>query len=73
MKIVNYKRVEKPGAKTLCIMDFVKGPAVILDFGKKDGGKLKLGTDFIADAIEHYLTYAIKRGLKEHAAQKRIK
>lgn len=64
MKVVKYTRVEKPGHVTLCAMDFVKGPSVILDFGKKDGGKLKLGTDFIADSIEHYLTYIIEKGLK---------
>jgi len=63
MKTVKYKRIEKPGCVTLCTMDFVKGPEVILDFGKKDGGKLKLGIDFIADSIEHYLTYVIKKGL----------
>lgn len=60
MKTVYTKRLERPGTKTLGMMQFVKGPAVILDFGD---GKLKLGTAFIADAVEFYLAHAIKEGL----------
>lgn len=74
MKTVKYERIEKEGSE-LCTMEFGKGPTVTLDFGKKDGGKLKLPTDFIADAVEHYPLYAINKGLKEYkdATKKRKK
>ena len=65
MKTVEYTRIEKPGTKTLCTMQFNKDATVTLDFGKKDGGKFKLPKAFLADAVEHYLTYAIKKGLKD--------
>lgn len=64
MKTVEYKRVSKPNSKTLCTMKLPKNTAVILHFGK-NGGKLKLPEDFIADAIEYYLEYAITIALKE--------
>lgn len=65
MKTVEYKRVSKPNSKTLCTMQLPKNAEVILDFDKKNGGKLKLPEAFIADAIEHYLEYAITIALKE--------
>ena len=48
----------------MATMEFKEGPKVILDFGKKGGGKLQFGVDFITDAIEHYLTHIITEGLK---------
>lgn len=72
MKTVKYERVEKIGSE-LCTMEFAEGPILILDFGKEHGGKLKLPVDFIADAVEHYLLYAIDAGLKEYNATKKRK
>ena len=63
MLISKYKRVEKPGHKHFATMTFKSGPSVILDFGK-DEGKLKFPVDFIADAVEHYLSYLIQLALK---------
>jgi hypothetical protein len=65
MKTVEYKRVDKPGTVSLCEMSFNKDATVTLKFGKKHGGSLKLPTDFIADAVEHYLNYVVEIGLKE--------
>jgi len=64
MKVVEYKRIEKYGTTSLCTMKFSKD-SVVLDFGKKNGGKLKLPLDFLADSVEHYLTYIIETALKE--------
>jgi hypothetical protein len=72
MKTVNYTRVEKPGSTTLCSMEFERN-AVILDFGKKQGGKLKLGRDFLADAVEYYLLYAINIGLEKRCPSKKVR
>jgi hypothetical protein len=65
MKTMKYERVDKPGTVDFCSMEFNKDATVTLDFGKKDGGKLKLPTDFLADAIEHYITHIITLDLKE--------
>lgn len=65
MKTVQYKRIERPGTKTLCTMEFNKDATITLNFGKKDGGKLKLPSDFLADAVEYYLEFAIGLALKE--------
>lgn len=63
MKTVYTERSIRPGTVSLATMKFSKGPTVILDFGD---GKLKFGTEFICDAIEHYLEFAIDLGLKEY-------
>lgn len=55
--------MEKPGTVDLCSMEFNKDATVTLDFGKKQGGKMKLPKAFLADSIEHYLTHIIKVGL----------
>lgn len=73
MKIVNYKRIEKPGTASLCTMDFNKDSTVTLDFGKKDGGKLKLPTDFLADAVEYYLTHIITLGVQKCRSKKALR
>lgn len=64
MKTLEYKRIHKSGHKKFCTMEFNEAHTVVLDFGKKYGGKLKLPTAFLADAVEHYLTHVIKLGLK---------
>lgn len=65
LKSISYTRIEKANTKTLCTMKFNKDATVTLDFGKKSSEKIKLPTDFVADAVEHYLTHIITLGLKE--------
>ena len=72
MKTLFKERRERPGTVPLATMKFVKGPAVILIFD--DGKKAKLGTGFVADAIEHYCEFCINKALEyENATKKRKK
>lgn len=72
MKIVEYTRVSKPNSKILCTMEFEQGQ-VILDFGKKHGGKLELGMDFLADSVEYYLSHIIKLKLEEKCRSRKAR
>ena len=73
MKTKYTKRKEVPESYVnLCEMKFGKGPTVTLDFGKKEK-KLKLGTAFIADAIEHYITISLEKYLEYRDATKKRK
>jgi len=66
------KRQKLGNRKEIGTMKFVKGPAVILDFG--EGTRLKYGTGFIADAIEHYIEFCLSKALEyENATKKRKK
>lgn len=70
MKTIPYTRVNKPDTVALCSMHFNKNATVTLDFGKKQGGKLKLPIDFLADSIEHYLNYVLEIALDEIKGEK---
>jgi hypothetical protein len=69
MKTIKYERIEKPGTVKFCSMWIAEDPQISLEFD--DGETVKLNQDFVADAIEHYLTYAISLGLKEFKRRKK--
>jgi len=69
MKTIKYERVEKPGTVNFCSMWISEDPQIRLEFD--DGAEIKLNQAFVADAIEHYLTYIISLGLQEFKRSKK--
>lgn len=69
MKALYTERMPRGKRKTIAQMEFLKGPAILLEF--TDGSKLKFGNAFICDAIEYYLEHIIRKGLNATKIRKK--